>query len=198
MEQSIKETAQKYSRLAKMLESLEAGEPLCEDVPEDVQAALIRLYYSKAFEAEIEKCEDLLEEETDEDTVDAVIEAAGAVEAASEAAFCEIEAYLRRDRAFEKTIENLSASSGAQGLKDLLYKLYKCEGIIRMAQRCSMKFPLYGAPQNSSRVQQDFEVMDQQQSIEKNVGIDICGLIELREALVAKIGLSLGKDGRFQ
>lgn len=198
MEQSIKETAEKYMKLTSMLEDLEAGKSFDEDVPEDVQAAFLRLYYAKAFAAEIEKCEDLLNEDTDEETVDAVIAASGAVEAASEAAFGDIEAYEREDRSFSRTMEGISASSEIEGLKGLLYKLYKCEGIIRGAEKCSMKFPLYGVPQNMSRVQQDFEVMDQQQSIEKNVGIDIYGLIELREQLVAKIGAFLGKDGRLE
>jgi hypothetical protein len=197
MEQKIVETANKYKELAMMLEDFAIDQPLDGGTPEEVQAALLKLYYAKAFEAEIEKCEDLLGEDTDDETVNAVAEAAEKIDAASESAFYDIEAYSRQDRAFEKTIEGISESSVTDGIRGLLYKLYKCEGIIRMAERCSKRFPLYGI-RGMYRIQQDDEVMDLQQSIEQRVGIDICGLLEVRQRLVEEIGAVIGKDGRFQ
>jgi hypothetical protein len=196
LEQSIIETANKYNKLAKMLNDLEAEVMIDEDLPEDVQSALVRLYYAKAFESEIEKCEDLLGEDTDEETVGAVMEAAEAAESASESAFGDIEAYSIEDRGFAKMIEGLSASSETDGLKGLLFKLYKCEGIIRVAERCSMRFPLYGM-RGLCHMPQEDEVMDQQQSIEQQVGIDIVALLELRQRLVEQIGGLIRKDGRF-
>ncbi len=196
MEQSIIDTARKYYRLAKMLDDLEAEDMFDKELPEDVQSAFIRLYYAKAFESEIEKCEDLLGEDTDEETVAAVMEAGQAAESASDSAFGGIEAYSIEDKAFAKAIEGLSAGSETDGLKGLLFKLYKCEGIIRMAERCSRSYPLYGM-RALGAAQQDDEIMDLQQSIEQQTGIDIIGLFELRQRLVEQIGVLIGKGGRF-
>lgn len=189
MEQRIIDNANKYKELAEKLADMSIEQNLDDDMPENVQAAFVRLYYAKAFETEIEKCEDLLDEETDEETVGAVTEAAGAIEAASDAAFEVIESYIEKDTDFAERIEDITVSTETEGILGSLIKLYKCEEIIRTAQRCSMKYPLYGVPSSILGVPQESNAtMDAEEEIRQRLGIDIYELLELRQRLVSEIG----------
>jgi hypothetical protein len=192
VENKIIDNANKYKHLAQELTDMNIEQNMDEDVPEEIQAALIRLYYAKAFEAEIEKCEDLLDEETDEETVSAVEEAADAIESASESAYGAVEEYASEDKEFAHRIEQVTVSTEAEGLLVSLIKLYKCEGIIRDAYKCSVKFPLYGAPSSSLGVpQENTAPMDAEEDIRQRLGIDIYELLELRQRLVTEIASAI-------
>ncbi len=193
MEQKIVDNANKYKRLATELAGMEVDRSMDDDIPEDVQAALLRLYYAKALEIEIEKCEDLLDEDTDEETVSAVTEAASAIDAASESAFGDVESYALKDAAFAQRVEEMTVSTETNGLLGSLIKLYKCEGIIRYAYRCSMKFPLYGTPTGQLGLPQETDsATDAEEEIMKTLGVNIYELLELRERLVKEITSLVG------
>jgi hypothetical protein len=193
MEQKIVDNANKYKRLATELAGMEVDRSMDDDIPEDVQAALLRLYYAKALEIEIEKCEDLLDEDTDEETVNAVTEAASAIDAASESAFGDVESYALKDAAFAQRVEEMTVSTETNGLLGSLIKLYKCEGIIRYAYRCSMKFPLYGTPTGQLGLPQETDsTTDAEEEIMKTLGVNIYELLELRERLVKEITSLVG------
>jgi hypothetical protein len=193
MEQKIVDNANKYKRLATELAGMEVDRSMDDDIPEDVQAALLRLYYAKALEIEIEKCEDLLDEDTDEETVNAVTEAASAIDAASESAFGDVESYALKDAAFAQRVEEMTVSTETNGLLGSLIKLYKCEGIIRYAYRCSMKFPLYGTPTGQLGLPQETDsATDAEEEIMKTLGVNIYELLELRERLVKEITSLVG------
>jgi len=193
MEQKIVDNANKYKRLATELAGMEVDRSMDDDIPGDVQAALLRLYYAKALEVEIEKCEDLLDEDTDEETVSAVTEAASAIDAASESAFGDVESYALKDAAFAQRVEEMTVSTETNGLLGSLIKLYKCEGIIRHAYRCSMKFPLYGTPTGQLGLPQETDsATDAEEEIMKTLGVNIYELLELRERLVKEITSLVG------
>jgi hypothetical protein len=193
MEQKIVDNANKYKRLATELAGMEVDRSMDDDIPEDVQAALLRLYYAKALEIEIEKCEDLLDEDTDEETVNAVTEAASAIDAASESAFGDVESYALKDAAFAQRVEEMTVNTETNGLLGSLIKLYKCEGIIRHAYRCSMKFPLYGTPTGQLGLLQETDsATDAEEEIMKTLGVNIYELLELRERLVKEITSLVG------
>lgn len=126
-----------------MLDNFALEQPIDESAPEDVQAALVKLYYAKTFEAEIEKCEDFLEEDTDEEAVNSVAEAAAAAERASESALCVIEEFYSEDNEFAERLDGVTVSMESEEIFVKLVKLYKCEKIIRKAYRCSMRLPMY-------------------------------------------------------
>lgn len=188
MEQKIIDTANKYEELALMLEDFVLEQPIDEDAPEEVQAALVKLYYTKAFEAEIEKCEGLLEEDSDEETVSAVADAANTIGRASESAFDEVEEFCLIDKEFAERVDGIAASTVTDSVFIKLIKLYKCESIIKEARSCSTKFPLYGSPVYSNfRSEEDAVVLDAERESQK-LGIDIYALFELRKGLVKEIG----------
>lgn len=190
MEQKIIDTANKYKELALMLENFEMEQPIDEDTPEEAQTALIKLYYAKAFEEEIEKCEDLLEEDTDEETVNAVTESSSEIDNASESAFGVIEEFYYKDKEFSQRIDGITVSTETEGILVKLIKLYKCEEIIRKAYGCSMRIPLYGSLADSSNWQreEDVVILTREQEITRKLGIDMDGLYELRQRLVKEIG----------
>lgn len=189
MEQKIIDIANKYKELTLMLEDFALEEPIDDNVTEEVQAALVKLYYTKAFEAEIEKCEDLLEEDTDEETVNAVYEAAGIIDVASEASFSVVDEFCSHDKGFAKQIEGITASTETEDLFENLIKLYRCEAIISCAYKCSMKIPK-AVNRNLSAFQpeQDVTPMDAEEEINNKFGIDMYELVELRQNLLDKIG----------
>jgi hypothetical protein len=189
MEQKITDTANKYEELARMLENFELEQPIDGEAPEEVQTALLKLYYAKALEEEVEKCEGLLEEDSDEETVNAVTEAAYTIGRASESAFDEVEEFCLMDKEFAERIDGITAGTETESVFIKLIKLYKCESIIKEARSCSMKFPLYGSPAYSNfRSEEDAVVTDAQQEITQKLGIDIYALFELRKSLIKEIG----------
>jgi hypothetical protein len=192
MEQRIADNAKKYRDLAEELAGMKTEQSIDDDIPEDVQAAFFRLYYAKAFEIEIEKCEDLLDEETDLETVNAVTEAADAISSAAESAYRAVEEYASRDTDFAERIDGITVSTEAEGLIGSLLKLYKCEGIIREAYRSSMKFMPYGAQAYAYwHKEEDAVAINAEDEISKRLGIDVYELLELRERLVNEIGAAI-------
>ncbi len=194
MEQNtIIDTANKYKELAQMLDVFELEQPIDVNAPEEVQAALYKLYYAKALDTEIEKCEDLLEEDTDEETVNAVAEAADAVDHASRSAFEVIEEFYSGDKDFAERVDGVTAGAEEEGIFLKLIKLYKCEAIIKEAGRCSMRFPLYGSKVCSVlQDEEEIAAIEAAQETQKP-GIDMNELFELRQRLIKEIGSITGQ-----
>lgn len=197
MDQRITDNANKYKDLAVQLAGMNIEQSIEDDIPQNVQAALLRLYHAKAFEVEIEKCEDLLDEDTDAETVGAVTEASGAIDEAADSAFRAVEDYISKDDEFAERVEGITVSTETEGLLGSLLKLYKCEEIIRNAYKCSMEFPLYGVPTSLTGMPQESGVaIDAEEEIRKRLGVDIYELLELRQNLVKEIADSIeGKSG---
>ncbi len=178
MDERIVETARKYRQLAHEIMTFEADEPLERDLPLDVQTSLLRLYYAKRLEERLEKCEALLTDETEQSVFDALSEAAQAIDEAALTAMTDIAQYAKETREFERMIDQLSVHSVVEGLADLLYKLYKCESIIKMTYD-------YASAHSYSSTPEEY--------IEKRMDIDINALLELRQSLLDNISLALGE-----
>jgi hypothetical protein len=193
MEASIVDQAQKYAELAQMLIKADEEARQDEDAPEFLREALMRLYYAKKLEADMEKCQALLTEETDEETVAAVEESAQAVQQASDAAFDLVESFSANDNEFAEKIDNLKMDTAEDGLDDLLCKLYKCEGIIRLAYRCATRYPTYGITGGILGGEPDTDpVADREDFIAGDMDVDIMALLDARDDLIARIGTMTG------
>ena len=178
MEKTIIEAANKYKELAEMLGDFWVERRIDETMPAKVESALLKLYYVKTLEARLEKCQEFLDEESDEETVAAIEDASSAIEQAAEDAFLTIDAYAEEDREFGETIEDLSVDSKTDDLMGHLYKLYKCEGIIRMAYRCAANIPIFGFQTDQADLTPDNTVMtDPEKHIMREMDIDIFKLI---------------------
>lgn len=197
MDERIVETAGQYQELAMMLaEPPEEENGLDDETPDYIQSMLLRLYDVKALEAKMEKCEELLSEDTDGETVDKVMAAARTVEEASDSVFGFIEKYSTLHGDFEKKVEGITMDSDGAALDDLLYKLYKCEGIIRMAYRCATRYPTYGLSKSIMGGPHDTEVVtDEEAFISDEMNVDIYALLEIRDKLLAAIEPLAGKRG---
>ncbi len=178
MDERIIETAKKYRQLAQEIMTLAMDEPLDNSLPLDVQTSLLRLYYAKRLESKLEKCEALLTDESGQIVLDALSDAAEAIDGAALAAINDIEQYSKADRAFSRMIDQLSVNSAAKGLVDQMCKLYKCESIIKMTYD-------YASAHSYSSTPEEY--------IEKRMDIDIDGLIELRQSLLDDIARVLGE-----
>lgn len=178
MDEIIIETARKYRRLAQDIMTFSVQETLDNRLPLDVQTSLLRLYYAKRLEARLEKCEALLTDETDQSVLDALSDAAEAIDAAALSALADIEQYGREDRDFARMIDRLSVNSAAEGLADQLCKLYKCESIIKMTYD-------YASAHSYSSTPEEY--------IEKRMDIDIGALFDLRQSLLDDISQTLGE-----
>ncbi len=188
LDKKIKDAAARYSKLAGMLDDMDAGEKLDGSVPAEISSTLVRLYYAIKFEEELEKYVEFLDEESSEETVEAVEKTMNELNEAEEASFSEIEDYAAHNREFADLIEGISVSSEVDGLSGYLYKLYKCESIIRTAYRSASKRPLYGMYKGMVRPQSDFDVvMNEEDYIMEKLGIDIYKLLEIRQGLVDEI-----------
>ena len=189
METDIINQAGRYAELARMLLESDKEARQDEGMPANIHDALMRLYYAKKLEANMEACQALLTEDTEEESVAAVEEAAQAVREASDAAFDLVESYSAADGEFTAKIESLKLDSAEEELDDLLYKLYKCEGIIRMAYRCATRYPTYGIPDSILGGEPDTEpVADPEEYISDDMEVDIFALLDARDALISKIG----------
>jgi hypothetical protein len=189
METDIINQAGRYAELARMLLDADIKARQDEGVGADIHEALLRLYYAKKLEADMEACQTLLTEDTEEETVTAVEEAAQTVREASDATFDLVEVYSAAYSDFAAKIENLKLDSAEEKVDDLLCKLYKCEGIIRMAYRCATRFPTYGIPSSILGGEPDTEpVADPEEYIADDMDVDIFALLDARDALIAKIG----------
>lgn len=176
MDDKIIQAAETYKRMALSLAELDVEGSLGAPIAPEAETALIALYYAKALEARIEKCEELLTEETGEAAVEALVDAAAAVETTAADARMQIERYVREDRDFETELEQVSVNSETGGLYTELLKLYKCEDIIAAAYRFASAHSYVSAPE-------DF--------IARHMDIDIKALLDIRRALLGRIGKTL-------
>ena len=209
MSESLIETAEKYRELAHMIMECAVEESFDTDVPDYVQNALLRLYYAISLQKKIEVLRDGFSEETPLEAVEAVEDAADAADKASVAAFDEVEDYTGQDKNFNIMIESLSVNSAQDNLSGLLYKLYKCEKIIRMAYRLAGSFSIYGSASRSvafapteipsendhdndlNGLRDTEPMMMPEDYITEKLDIDIRGLLGIRARLMENIHNSL-------
>jgi hypothetical protein len=188
MEERITDAANEYMKLALMLKE-SAAEVCMDDAPDDISGALLRLYYVKSLEAKMTKCQEMLSEDTDEETVDAVLKAAQTVEETADMVFEIIEKYSDAHKSFYEKIENTVLASDEESLDALLCKLYKCEGIIRLAYRCAKRYPIYDIRGSILGGTSDTEALtDPEDLISGDMDVDIYALLEIRDRLVTSIG----------
>jgi hypothetical protein len=191
MEENIIDQAGLYASRAQRL--LEDGALLDGDAPGYVREALLGLYFAVRLAADMEACQALLTQDTDEETVDAVQEAAQTVQEAAEAAFDRVEQHSAADGDFAAKIDGLALDSAEDGLDDLLCKLYKCEGIIRLAYRCATRYPMYGMPGSMLGGMPDTAPADPEDFIAGDMDVDIMALLDARDALLSRIGPLAGE-----
>ena len=190
MEDDIISRAGRCAELAQML--LAANEEARNEESKDMREALLRLYYADKLEEEMKACQAMLTEDTSEEAVDAVEEAAGIVRAASDAAFDLIESCSASDAGFAAKIDKLRLDDADDGLFDLLCKLYKCESIIRMAYRCAK---WYSACDPYDTLLDDWKGsipkrpwgVDPESFIAQAMDINIMELLDIRAELINKI-----------
>lgn len=178
MDERIIEAADKYRQMALSLQDLDAGDVLDTTIDRDAQAALLALYYAKALQMRIEKCEELLTEESGEDAVETLFAAATAVDEAASSAMDRIEQYAQEERDFEKQLDKVSVSTETESPFIKLLKLYKCESIIRMAYNYASAHSYASAPE---------------EFIARHMDIDIEALLGIRQRLLEEIGKSIGE-----
>jgi hypothetical protein len=188
MEMNIIDQAGRCAELAQLLMEADRDAREDGDALGDVHEALMRLYYAKKLEADMEACQALLTEDTDEETVATVEEAAQTVREASDAAFDLVESHSAADGEFAAKIDSLTMDAAEEGLDDLLCKLYKCEGIIRMAYRCTKRYPTYGPSDAFFGGESDEPVSDPETLIAGGMDVDIMALLDARDALISRIG----------
>ena len=199
MEQRIIDAANKYAGYAIKLKDFDEQHILSESVPEKAGLALLKLYFALHLEAGLSKCEELLDEDSDEETINAVADAAQAIGSAADDAFSDVWLQASRDRDFAEKIEETAGDSSADGPCALLIKLYKCEGIIREAYRSASNFPLLGGIYGDSDTQPDFGVVTNQEDyIMKRTGIDIYRLLETKQNLIDDIERLVGGPERIE
>lgn len=185
MTSNIINTVGEYKRLALMIETTATAEDIEESV--NIEDALLRLFYIKSLERKLGDCQEQLTEETDEETFNTVLEASDTIQQVTNNVFEQIEQYAADDRKFEIEIENTTVDTKANDKLNLLYQLYKCEGIIRMAQRAAARFPIYGAASGRWEHLEGIENdggKSPQQRVYEDLGIDVYELEDIREKLV--------------
>ena len=189
---------------AKMLEHTAEEAAFDIGVPGYLHDALLRLYYAVGLDHKMMACSAQLGEDTPQETVDAVLGASTAVDTAADKVFAQIEDYVRGDDNLEAEIDALKLGDPADDIDDLLKKLYKCEGIIRMAYHVSPRYPIYGIRlMDEQRLMQggalrdddDYVPKPPEEEIEERLGVDIEALYEIRETLAARIGEMLQEGG---
>ncbi|MGI5849756.1 MAG: hypothetical protein ACOX8Q_06805 [Christensenellales bacterium] len=198
MEQRIIDSANKYKELALMLKDFTLEQAIDDTLPQEVQAALLKLYYAKTLEIQLEKCETFLNEDTDGETVNAVADAAEVIDGAADAAFFVVEGYTAENKAFEKMIDNISVDSGVKGVTGHLLKLYKCEDIISTAYRCAAKTPLFCYRGSRHGLEMDIDTAAAPEDfIIQQLGIDIYKLFEIRQHLLDEIGKMIERKSKW-
>ncbi len=190
MSEKLIDTAIEYKKMAEMLEE-SATEANHDGVgPGFADDALLRLFYIKSLEQKVEAIQEQLTEETDTDIYEAVYSASDAVQNVSNIVFEQIEEYASHDRKFEIIIEETSVDLKSNEKNDLLNQLYKCEGIIRMAQNTASRYTIYG---NSSGGWEHLGGIDPEvdytteDKIYDDLGVNIYELLDIRKKLVALI-----------
>lgn len=185
MTSNIINTVGEYKRLALMIENTANVEDIEDNI--NIEDALLRLFYIKSLERKLGDSQDRLTEETDKETFNAVLQASDTIQQVSNNVFEQIEQYAAQDNKFEIEIENTTVDTTTKDKLSLLHQLYKCEGIIRMAQRAAARFPIYGA---SSGRWEHLEGIENdggkspEQRVYDDLGIDVYELGDIREKLV--------------
>ena len=197
MDNNIIDTANEYKKMAGMLEE-SAREANYDGIDSHfANDALMRLFYVKSLEQKLDKLQEQLTEETDMQIFDTVYSAIDAVQSVSDTVFDQIEDYASRDRKFEIIIEDTSVDLKSRDKNDLLNQLYKCEGIIRMAQKTASRYPLYG---NSSDGWEHLGGIDtevdftEEDKIYDEHGIDIYELLDVRKKLISSLESIIKKE----
>ena len=195
MEEKLLETLNGYRDAARELSRTEVLENFDDEIPEEVQTALIRMAAAMSLDEQFEKCEAFLSEESPEDITEAYFEAQEEIGRVLDDAYSSVDAYAATSPDLEKRIEALSVNTESLGLSDDLLKLYKCEGIIRMAYRSTQKYSLYGAPDQIIRMEMGEEetVTDQEKYLMDKMGVDICALLEVRANLIGDVQQKIRK-----
>lgn len=194
-EDRVIESSNRYQQLARMLADSAREAKLDDEEPGYIHDALLRLFYVIRLEDKMEKCQALLTEESDEQTVEAVMEAVQVVQETSNSIFSYVEDYSAANKAFEGKIESLTLSSQEDSLDDLLCKLYKCEGIIRLAYRCAKRYPMYGLQGSLFGGTADTEpITDTEEFISGDMDVDIVALLDARDKLIAAIEPLTGEN----
>ncbi len=195
MEEKLQETLDGYCIAARQLGKTTVADSFDNDLSEDMQSALVRMAAAIALDERLEKCEAFLSEESSKEVNDSFFNAQEEITRVLEDAFLKVEKLISMEPELEKRVEQLSVSTKSEGLADDLLKLYKCEGIIRMAYRSAQKIPVYGIPANMMQQYGNFEagaITDQERYIMDKMGVDICALMEARTKLVADIQNAMG------
>lgn len=195
MEEKLQETLNGYRYAAQELGLTAISESFDDDIPDEVQSALVRMVAAMSLDEKLEKCETFLSEESPEEITEAYFEAQEAIARVLGDAFTSVDAYAASSAELQERIEALSVNTESQGLADDLLKLFKCEGIIRMAYRSIQKYSVYGAPDKLIRMEQDEEeaVTDQEGYLMNKMGVDICALLEIRAKLITDVQQAMGK-----
>ena len=171
--------------------------------PDYLHDMLLRLYYAIGLKEKMAECEAALAEDTDMDTVEAVLGASAAVDDAGDRIFTQLEEYAEDDEEFEAEIDALTLSESVADVDDLLKKLYKCEGILRMAYRVSAHIPIYGmvttddqgAPEDKGRRIHADAGKPPEDFLKKKLGVDLDALHTIRQELIRLIAVRLKGEG---
>lgn len=187
MEEKLLETLKGYCNAARELSLTEAVENFDDEIPDEVQWALVRMAAAVSLAEQLEKSEAFLSEESPEEITEAYFEAQEEISHVLDDSFASVDSFIADSPELQERVENLSVSMESQGLADDLLKLYKCEGIIRMAYRSAQKYTIYGAPDRLIRMEENEEevVTDQEVYLKNKLGVDINALLEIREKLIA-------------
>ena len=199
MEERLLETLKGYRDAAWELERTAVSESFDDDIPGEVQTALVRLVAAISIDDRLEKSEAFLTEESTEEIIEAYDEAETEVGRVLEAAFAAVEKYVESDKELERRIELLSVNTESSGLTDDLLKLFKCQGIIHMAYRSAAQYPIYGAPGYTTERDRAYEagaLTDQEKYVLEKTGVDIYALLEIRARLIGDVQRAMGKEGQ--
>lgn len=190
------ETLAGYRDAARQLSVTSVLESFDDDIPEEMQTALVRMAAAMSLDARMEKCEAFLSEETPEEITEAYYNAQEEIARVLDDAFDSMNTHIKNSGELEERIEALSVNTESAGLADDLLKLYKCEGIIRMAYRSAQKYPIYGPIDQVFHMEEDEDeaVTDQEKYIMDKMGVDICGLLNIRAGLIEAVQKAMGSD----
>jgi len=197
MEEKLLETLHGYRDAARKLKETVPTIALDGDMPEEVQAALLRMAEATSLDEKLNLCEAFLNEETPEEVAEAFYEAQEEISRAMDGAFLEVDNYSADSEEFQRQVELLSANSESSGLTDDLLKLYKCEGIIRMAYESAQKYPVIGTPGYTMTRLEDQEaehMSDIEQTLLEKTGVDVYALLEIRTKLIESVRKALEDD----
>ena len=201
MEDKLLETLQGYASAAKELGLTTVLESFDDDIPDEAQTALVRMAAAIALDERLEKSEAFLSEESPKEITEAYDDALTEITRVLDDAFQEADKYMASDKDLERRVELLSVNTESSGLADDLLKLYKCEGIIRMAYQSAERFPIYGTPgyMTARQDEDDEEILsNQEQYILDKTGVDIYALLEIRARLLADVQQSMGREAPQQ